>query len=457
MILSLPLPYLADASPYFVAIRSLGQAAWLESGNRGEHDILVAGPVMSIQARGMTSEIRQGGRPPQMCSASPWQMLREILGAPSPAMAGVPFAGGALGYWGYDLARHDYRLPTLAQAEGGMPDMAVGIYTWAIVLDHRQQRAQLVSRRTDDATRAMLARWQRTLVAAAEAPVPAIVSFRVQGDIIFNLERAAYRQSFDTIQRLLSAGDCYQVNLARRFSARAAGDAYALYQAQRQISPAPFSAFLEGAGWQVLCASPERFLQVQEGRVETRPIKGTRARSEEEERDAALAQELRSHPKDRAENLMIVDLLRNDLGKCCEPGSVRVDKLFEVESYSHVHHLVSTITGRLRPDQDALDLLRACFPGGSITGAPKQRAMEIIEALEPHRRGVYCGVIGYIGFDGNMDTNIAIRTLVHEGGHVRGWAGGGIVADSECEAEFRETEDKAAAMMHLLRQFAVRQ
>lgn len=455
MILSLSLPYLADASPYFAAIRPLGQAAWLESGEGRGHDILVAGPVASLHAWGEVTKLVRSGERQQKREDSPWSVLREILGKPRPPVADVPFAGGALGYWGYDLARRDYRLPRLAQTN--MPDMAVGIYTWAIVLDHRQQRAQLVSHRTDHETRTMLAHWQRTLVAVTEAPGPAAPSFRVQGDITFNLEQAAYRQAFATIQHFLSAGDCYQVNLARRFCARADGDAYALYLAQRQISPAPFSAFLEGTGWQVLCASPERFLQVREGRVETRPIKGTRARANEAGRDAELVQALRNHPKDRAENLMIVDLLRNDLGKCCVPGSVRADKLFEVESYSHVHHLVSTITGQLRPDQDALDLLHACFPGGSITGAPKQRAMEIIEALEPHRRGVYCGVIGYLGFDGNMDTNIAIRTLVHAGGRICGWAGGGIVADSDCEAEFRETEDKAAAMMHLLRQFAVGQ
>ncbi|GAB4125816.1 MAG: aminodeoxychorismate synthase component 1 [Sideroxydans sp.] len=366
----------------------------------------------------------------------------------------VPFAGGALGYWGYDLARYDHRLPSVAQAGSGVPDMAVGIYNWALVLDHRQRHACLVSHLADDDTRATLSRLQAWLISAAAAPSPTVAPFQVHGEITFNMGWPAYRSAFDTIQRLLSAGDCYQVNLARRFFAPASGDAYTLYRAQRRLSPAPFSAFLEGADWQVVCASPERFLQVRQGCVETRPIKGTRPRSDEGERDAELARELRNHPKDRAENLMIVDLLRNDLGKCCVPGSVQAKRLFEIESYSHVHHLVSTISGRLRPDQDALDLLRACFPGGSITGAPKQRAMEIIEQLEPHRRGVYCGAIGYLGFDGNMDTNIAIRTLVHAGGEICGWAGGGIVADSQCEAEFRETEDKAAAMLNLLRQFA---
>jgi para-aminobenzoate synthetase component 1 len=219
------------------------------------------------------------------------------------------------------------------------------------------------------------------------------------------------------------------------------------------LSPAPFSAFLDWPNVQILCASPERFLQVQQGRVETRPIKGTRARNADAAEDARLARELGLHPKDRAENLMIVDLLRNDLGKSCEPGTVRVPKLFEVESYSNVHHLVSTVEGSLRSGRGATDVLQDCFPGGSITGAPKQRAMEIIEQLEPNRRGVYCGVIGYIGHDGNMDSNIVIRTLVYSNREIRCWAGGGIVADSECAAEYQETLDKAAAMLELLRRF----
>ena len=203
-----------------------------------------------------------------------------------------------------------------------------------------------------------------------------------------------------------------------------------------------------------MSASPERFLKLERGRVETRPIKGTRPRAGHPRLDAELASELQASAKDRAENVMIVDLLRNDLSKNCELGSVKVTKLFEVESFATVHHLVSTVTGKLRQGRDALDLLRGCFPGGSITGAPKLRAMQIIEELEPQRRGVYCGAIGYIGCDGNMDLNIAIRTLVYAGGTIRFSAGGGIVADSRLEDEYQETFDKAAAMLKLLQQTA---
>jgi para-aminobenzoate synthetase component 1 len=200
----------------------------------------------------------------------------------------------------------------------------------------------------------------------------------------------------------------------------------------------------------VLSSSPERFLQLRDGGIETKPIKGTRPRGGCPESDSVLAMELSESTKDRAENLMIVDLLRNDIGRVCQPGSVQVPKLFDVESYATVHHLVSTVTGHLAAGQDAPALLRACFPGGSITGAPKIRAMEIIEELEPHRRGVYCGAIGYLGYDGGMDTNIAIRTLVHSDGVIRFWAGGGIVHDSDVEAEYRETFDKAEALLRLL-------
>jgi para-aminobenzoate synthetase component I len=251
----------------------------------------------------------------------------------------------------------------------------------------------------------------------------------------------------------LRAGDCYQINLAQRFSAAAAGDSLSAYLMLRSLSPAPYSAFLNLPQGQILCASPERFLRVQNGHVETRPIKGTRPRSSDILQDCKLIEELRSHPKDRAENLMIVDLLRNDLGKSCEPGSVRVPKLFEVESFANVHHLVSTVEGKLAKGRDALHVLRDCFPGGSVTGAPKLRAMQIIGQLEPSRRGIYCGAIGYAGFDGNMDSNIVIRTLVYADNEICCWAGGGIVADSEVAAEYQETLDKASAMLQLLQNY----
>jgi para-aminobenzoate synthetase component 1 len=218
----------------------------------------------------------------------------------------------------------------------------------------------------------------------------------------------------------------------------------------RAINPAPFAAFLDFPDGRIVSSSPERFLCVRGERVETKPIKGTRPRSADPALDRALAEELRASEKDRAENVMIVDLLRNDLGKVCAPGSVRATRLFDVESYATVHQLVSTVEGRLAAGKHALDLVAACFPGGSITGAPKLAAMEIIEELEPQRRSIYCGAIGYVGYDGDMDTSIAIRTLLQHGDYMYAWAGGGVVADSNVDAEYQESFDKAAALLQVL-------
>ncbi|MDO8291645.1 MAG: aminodeoxychorismate synthase component I [Gallionella sp.] len=439
------LPYQTDAAQYYAALADLPRAIWLDSGGMARYDILSAAPQRSLS---LDAE--------EPTNNDPFALVRSALGEPIAPIADVPFAGGALGYWSYDLARRMYALPGVARDAGNpadmthLPDMAIGIYDWALVLDHHRQTARLVSHRRFAETEELLP--QILLRLQSNPPLPAD-TFRVQGKISSDFTPESYASAFAAVQGYLKSGDCYQINLAQRFSASATGDALRAYLALRSLSPAPYSAFLNLPQAQILCASPERFLRVQNGSVETRPIKGTRPRSSDAQQDSRLADELRNHPKDRAENLMIVDLLRSDLGKSCAPGSVRVPKLFEVESFANVHHLVSTVEGRLAEGRDALDVLRDCFPGGSVTGAPKQRAMQIIEQLEPHHRGIYCGAIGYAGFDGNMDTNIVIRTLVYSGNEIRCWAGGGIVADSEVKAEYQETLDKAAGMLRLLRQY----
>lgn len=449
MFYSAPLPYLDDAADYFAAIVDLPWAIWLDSAGRGRYDILCARPVATLVTHGAETAVSDDDGEHRSAD-DPFELLRRQLGATASAPPGIPFAGGALGYWSYDLARRLAMLPQSAQDAEHLPEMAIGIYDWAVVLDHQEKTAQLVSqqraRETARALPQILARLQHGGCTPQH-------EFKVHGDIRSNLSRDDYQAAFAEVQRYLHAGDCYQVNLAQRYAAAADGDALAAYLELRRLSPAPYSAFLNLPQEQILCASPERFLQVRNGMVETKPIKGTRPRLADALQDTRMAEDLRSHAKDRAENLMIVDLLRNDLGKSCVPGSVTVPRLFEVESYANVHHLVSTVSGRLAPAHDALALLRNCFPGGSVTGAPKQRAMEIIEQLEPNRRGVYCGAIGYVGFDGNMDSNIAIRTLVYSGNEIRFWAGGGIVADSVMAEEYQETLDKAAAMLRLLQQF----
>jgi para-aminobenzoate synthetase component 1 len=336
-----------------------------------------------------------------------------------------------------------------------MPQMVVGIYDWALVVDHQLRRTYLVSHGMNGETEvdwpSLCAIFYGPLMQATQA------DFKISSALQSNMDYTQYGAAFNRVKQYIHEGDCYQVNLAQRFSAHASGDAWTAYLALRDISPAPFMSYMNlgdaQSSLQVLSASPERFLQVHGKHVETRPIKGTRPRSDNAVEDASNANDLQNSPKDRAENLMIVDLLRNDISKVCETGSVRADKLFALESFANVHHLVSTVTGKLAEDKTAIDLLHACFPGGSITGAPKFRAMEIIEELEPNRRGLYCGAIGYVGFDGNMDTNIAIRTAVYSDDEIRFYAGGGVVADSELAKEYRETLDKASSMLELIARF----
>ncbi len=265
-----------------------------------------------------------------------------------------------------------------------------------------------------------------------------------------NFTRPAYLAAIRRTKDYISAGDIYQVNLSQRLSAPLTTSPWQLYDRLARENPSPFAAYFRTPDATIISCSPERFLQVRGREVETRPIKGTRPRGATPEEDARLAQELLSSEKDRAENVMIVDLERNDLGRVCEFGSVHVPELFAIEQYATVHHLVSTVRGRLRPGATALDCLRESFPGGSITGAPKVRAMEIIEELEPTRRGVYTGAIGYLCFSGDMDTNIVIRTIVIQNGLAHFQVGGGIVADSVPEAEYQETMDKARALTRAL-------
>ena len=434
----------------FRTLAGLPSAVWLDSAAAGpadRFDILVADPGVTLRTRGAETEIVARDGSVARSTRPPLELLREQLGDVTPAETDLPFAGGAVGYFAYDLGRRLERIPEIAAADIDMPDLVVGIYDWAVVVDHEARRTWLVGGARDARTRR---EWPLLVARLGGSPPPDPPAFRVLEKPVSNLTRAAYAAAFGRVKEHVRVGDCYQVNLTQRFAARAEGDAWHAYLKLRAINPAPFAAYLDLPDGKIVCSSPERFLRVTDGHVETKPIKGTRPRSSDPARDRALAGELRTSAKDRAENVMIVDLLRNDLGKVCAPGSVRTSKLFDVESFASVHQLVSTVEGRLASDKHALDLLGACFPGGSITGAPKVAAMKIIEELEPHRRSVYCGAIGYVGYDGNMDLNIAIRTLVQQRDRVYTWAGGGVVADSNVEAEYQESLDKAAAMLAVL-------
>ncbi len=425
----------------------------LDSGRpastHGRYDLFSAGPATTLVTRGGETRI-EGKEGKHRSNEDPFTLLGQLLRERSRPALPLPFCGGAMGWFAYDLGRRLERLPEVAEADVALPEMAVGIYDWAVITDHQACRSWLVSvlpAREEGELRERLSELLERPEAAPARP------FRTLAEPLSNMDRERYGRAFRRIRHYIHEGDCYQVNLAMRFSAPAEGDPWDGYLRLRRLNPAPFAAFIRlPEGQAVLSSSPERFLLLRDGHVETKPIKGTRPRVRDPQLDLLQRQALAESLKDRAENLMIVDLLRNDLSKSCAPGSVKVPELFAIESFATVHHLVSTVTGELEPGLHAVDLLRGCFPGGSITGAPKLRAMEIIEELEPCRRSVYCGSIGYLSDDGAMDTNIAIRTLLLDRGMLHCWAGGGIVMDSDEEREYQECYDKAAALLALYRE-----
>lgn len=447
------LRYEVDSTKLFARIAQQPWAIYLDSGQPssqyGRYDIMTAAPFMTLSTDGAHTEIRSPDGI-HLSTDDPFHLVKQALAPYASPGCELPFCGGAIGYFGYDLGRRLEHIPARSIDSECIPQMMIGIYDWAVVVDHREKRAWLVSQGFNAQTHSD---WQALCELFERPATPHRGEFELGPHIRSNMDLAVYASAFEKIQHYIYAGDCYQVNLAQRFAVQATGDAWEAYLQLRKIGPAPFQAFMNLPNVQILSDSPERFLQVKGSHVETRPIKGTRPRSDDPEEDRQNAIELGKSLKDQAENLMIVDLLRNDISKTCATGSVRADRLFALESFANVHHLVSTVTGKLAPGMTALDLLRGCFPGGSITGAPKLRAMQIIEELEPHRRGLYCGAIGYIGFDGNMDTSIAIRTAIYSHGEIRFWAGGGIVADSEMEKEYRETWDKASSMLELMRYY----
>ncbi len=368
---------------------------------------------------------------------------RETLGYTGASAAG--FCGGAMGFFGYDLARGLEHLPSQHMAQPGIPDMAIGIYDQFLAQDHRKGHLTYhVHAASMDEAEIRFRRVCATLENGRNKQPP---PFSVEDDSHWEADdsRAAYHDKVCRIIEMIQAGDIFQANLSQRFHAPLPGsfDTLSHYMNLRRLNPAPFGAWLNLHTLQIASSSPERFLHIQDGHIETKPIKGTAPRQSDPAADRFHASALLNSEKDRAENVMIVDLLRNDLSKVCHPESVDIAALCALESFAGVHHLVSTVTGRLLPAYGALDALRACFPGGSITGAPKIKAMEIIDALETARRGPYCGTIGYVGFDGTMDINIAIRTLVYHNGHVSFHVGGGITAQSEPDKEYEETLQKA--------------
>ena len=444
------LPYLRDSCELFERIRELPGAALLDSSfphsTAGRYDILTALPVDSLQALPHSA----GEARCRQFFEDMGDYHRENFAGIQPVSQDIPFCGGILGYIGYDcgyaLNRGSAAAAPPALEADAPPSTRLQVYDWCVIQDHLLRRATLVTQPGVTAAK------RRDLLARLRQPATLTgVEFRLREPFTSNFTPAGYQAAFERIAAYIQAGDCYQVNLAQRFSAGFSGDPWHAYRELRTLAAAPFSAYLAlGDDRTVISLSPERFLSLHGHHVETAPIKGTRPRHADPKVDRQAIRELRASHKDRAENLMIVDLLRNDLGRSCVPGSIHVDRLFEVQTLPTVHHLVSTISGELRADRSAAELLRDSFPGGSITGAPKRRAMEIIAELEPHPREVYCGSVLYISADGRMDSNIAIRTLLCNEGDIHCWAGGGIVADSRWQDEYRETFDKVGKFLNLL-------
>ncbi|MDV6317393.1 aminodeoxychorismate synthase component I [Chromohalobacter sp. HP20-39] len=437
-----PLPYHGDPLERFERLRHRPGAVLLDSGfpaaPGGRYDILASDPIAWLEVDRDGQVTSDAANLPDEPLAAQHALLERLPTAD--VTSELPFLGGLIGYWSYDFGRHLEAFTGHAREAVTLPHSRVGLYDWAIIHDHHARCAWLVA---TPGRRAQVLAWLQ----AAPAPDS---NFKLLSPFRGELDRAAYGERFRAVQHYIRSGDCYQINLAQRFSAHYQGDLWHAYRRLRQATPTPYGAYLAWDDKGILSLSPERFLEVVEGRVETRPIKGTRPRGNTSIEDRRYARELRDSLKDTAENVMIVDLLRNDLGRVCRPGSVRVPQLCGLESYANVHHLVSVVTGKLDETRHALDLLGAAFPGGSITGAPKVRAMQLIDNLEPSRRSVYCGSIGYVDTRGRMDTSIAIRTAVADAGQLHLWGGGGLVADSDEEAEYQETLAKISRLMEAL-------
>ncbi|MEE8582259.1 MAG: aminodeoxychorismate synthase component I [Dehalococcoidales bacterium] len=455
-----------EAPRCFELIKERPHSFFLDSGmdpaKLGRYSFIGADPFLVLKSRGQEISLSYDDGRKETVMGNPFDVLDGLLRryrmetGPVP----VPFSGGAVGYFSYDLCHFIERLPRTAVDDLKLPECYLAFYDTIIAFDLQQGRAYIIScgfpeenetarkrraqARLDELKALILSGRPKGAGSAGTAPVGSEIALKA------NFSRRQYLKAVAVAREYILAGDIFQVNISQRFEAKLAAPPYELYRQLRLVNSAPFASYLGFEEVSVASASPERFLRLSGDLVQTRPIKGTRRRGATLAEDAALANELLSSVKDRAENVMIVDLERNDLGRICRYGSVKVTELAVLENYPTVFHLTSTVEGRLSPGKGAIELLKATFPGGSITGAPKVRAMEIIDELEPTRRSVYTGSIGYLGFNGDMDLNIVIRTVLVKDGKACFQVGGGIVYDSKPEAEYEETLDKARALIQAL-------
>ena len=417
-------------------------------------------PRLTIRAFGRRVEILHAdGRQETFDEADPLVKLGELLARHKAVHhEGLPrFAGGAVGYAGYDIVRHYEPLPNCPKDDRGLPDMAFGFYDTMVIFDHVQKTVQVVSnallegadpaRAYDDACSRIDA-----VVKRLKRPAPLRVEDMVRSEPVSlpfdsNVRREDFERAVDACKEYIRAGDIFQVVLSQRLRVESGADPVDIYRALRVINPSPFMFFLRTRDATLLGSSPEIMVRVENGKITSRPLAGTRPRGATPEEDKRLEEELLADPKERAEHVMLVDLARNDVGRVAEFGSVEISDVMHVERYSHVMHIVSNVVGQLRPEYSALDALRVSVPAGTVSGAPKVRAMQIIDEFEPTKRGPYGGAVGYVDYSGNMDTCIALRTMVLSGGHLDVQAGAGIVADSVPAREYEETLNKARALL----------
>ncbi|MDN5344023.1 MAG: anthranilate synthase component [Clostridia bacterium] len=432
----------------------------VEGGERlGRYSFLGFDPLLTFSIRAGKAYLTTGAQTRPL-PGKPLVALRQLLEQLSLPPAGGPrFGGGLVGYLGYDVVRELESLPAHANNDLQLPDASLALHRVILIYDHARQtlRATCLGRGGEEATGgyAEAVATLRRLLATLGRPGEAIqgaasLNPSYVGSWQANITRRSFIDGVKKAREYIAAGDIFQVVLSQRLSLPFAGDTLAVYRRLRALNPSPYMFYLALPEVTLVGASPEMLVRVEEGKIDYSPIAGTRPRGRTREEDRELAAELLASTKERAEHLMLLDLGRNDVGRVAAPGSLRVHRQMEVEYYSHVMHLVSGITARLTPGRDALDALLACFPAGTVTGAPKVRAMEILAELEPTVRGPYAGAVGYLGLHGNLDTCIAIRTIAFTRGQAYVQAGAGIVADSDPEAEYEETLNKARALLQVL-------
>jgi len=445
----------------FEVFRDRPFSFFLDSGmdpdKLGRYSFMGSDPFLTLRSRGDSISLIRDGME-EVRTGNPFDVVGELLGAYALEEAGIPFVGGAVGYFSYDLCHFIEDLPATTNDDLRLPECYLAFYDAALVFDHLERKAYLVANgfpELEEGKRTRKAKDKLKELKNRILQKPPVLDIEpasmVEGIALkSNFSREQYLEAVALAREYIRAGDIFQVNLSQRFEAELSIPPYDLYTKLRSINPAPFASYLNFEGVSIVGASPERFLKVRGDWVETRPIKGTRPRGKTAAEDKALARELLSSIKDNAENIMIVDLERNDIGRVCRYGTVKVTERAILETYPTVFHLTSTVVGRLCEGKSRIDLLKATFPGGSITGAPKVRAMEIIDELEPTRRSVYTGSIGYLSFSSEMDLDIVIRTILIKDGRAYFQVGGGIVYDSEPEAEYLETLDKGRALIQAL-------